>query len=479
MTSLGLVILIIVGVVIAVTLASVALGFAIKNNNNQSIASETGFLGGTGSTGPSGSCGNTGSLGNAGVTGATGIAGIAGATGTTGSTGAPGLTGFTGVTGAQGIAGSATNTGATGPTGGLIPTFSPNQVILLASTTTGYAQKTDSTVVGAWGLAMDFASALPNQVDFWLAANGKKNEVQTGFISKNRYAWTSNVGAVGIDPLVNATMTQLSLIDRIVRPSGVVANFSPSAFPISAGGITGPAKIILVTEEGRILGHNPAVDPGLIEVQTGPADANFKGCTILNNQLYVANWQAGLVEVYNSNFQHINAFTDPDEELIAVDGYSIFNVENINGEIFVAIAYGNGETLPIPGLGNGYVDVFSGAGTFIRRFASRGVLNAPWAMLFVPSFASTTGRDEVAIVNNGDGTSHTYLYSNGLLLNQGTDQFGNPLILDNPYAVVSTPFAAPPQTLFAASVAQQEEGVVGVAVGGAPALNPVLPFLGT
>jgi hypothetical protein len=98
-------------------------------------------------------------------------------------------------------------------------------------------------------------------------------------------------------------------------------------------------------------------------------------------------------------------------------------------------------------------------------------------MYLVPAFASSSGRDEVVVGNNGSGNAELYLYSNGMKLDNARDQFGNTILFDSVFGIVTAPFASVGQTLFCGSVAQQNEGAVGVAFGG-PSLNPNAPFPG-
>ena len=56
---------------------------------------------------------------------------------------------------------------------------------------------------------------------------------------------------------------------------------------------------------------------------------------------------------------------------------------------------------PVRGDGLGFVDVFSTNGKFLRRFASRGVLNAPWGVVRAPIGFGKFGGD-VLIGNFGN-----------------------------------------------------------------------------
>jgi uncharacterized protein (TIGR03118 family) len=59
------------------------------------------------------------------------------------------------------------------------------------------------------------------------------------------------------------------------------------------------------------------------------------------------------------------------------------------------------------GAGLGYVDIFDMSGNFVSRFASAGVLNAPWGVALAPTgFGSMAG--DVLVGNFGDGHINAY-----------------------------------------------------------------------
>lgn len=371
--------------------------------------------------------------------------------------------------------------GNVGPTGTAAPpaalTYSPTQVILLYSSLTGYAAGTDDDVQGAWGLALDSATITANSVDFYLTGNGFASEV--GTFQKYRYSFEINTGATGIDPVILPMASENVNIAQIPKMTGLVENTNPAAFSIEYDGVTGPAKMIFVTQNGQIYGFSDQVSTGpvLVASETG---ASYMGCTILGNNFYAANWNTAQVDMFGPSFQYLSSFGDPDPTIVDVSGYSMYNVQAINGEIFAALAYANAQAYPIYGNGNGFIDIFTPSGTFVRRFTSRGELNTPWAMFFIPAQAAPVARPEIAVGNSGSGQALLFTYPDGVLVTQGKDQFNNTLSLDNAQAIVALPFAppAPAQYLFAASIANRSQGVFGIGIV-APALNPVEPFPGT
>jgi uncharacterized protein (TIGR03118 family) len=56
------------------------------------------------------------------------------------------------------------------------------------------------------------------------------------------------------------------------------------------------------------------------------------------------------------------------------------------------------------GAGLGYVNIFDANGTFVKRFASAGSLNAPWGIAIAPAgFGAAAG--DLLIGNFGDGAA--------------------------------------------------------------------------
>jgi uncharacterized protein (TIGR03118 family) len=112
--------------------------------------------------------------------------------------------------------------------------------------------------------------------------------------------------------------------------------------------------------------------------------------------------------VFDSSFKPVTlaagAFTDP---AIPV-GFAPFNVQAINGNIYVAYAKQDANREDeVAGAGLGYVDVFTPEGTLISRVASQGALNAPWGIALAPAGFGKFGND-LLIGNFGDGTINAY-----------------------------------------------------------------------
>ena len=209
-------------------------------------------------------------------------------------------------------------------------------------------------------------------------------------------------------------------------PTGVVFNGTSSAF--------NGAQFIFVTENGTIntwTGVKTDKTAPII-VDNSAANAVYKGAALgtfkKKQYLYVANFKAQTVDVYNSSFTktHVTAkFPDPG----LPKGYSPFNVTNINNELYVAYAkHAAGATDETAGAALGVVDVFGTDGKLIRRFAAGGKLNAPWGVALAPSNFGAFSND-ILVGNFGDGKITAFNQA-GVRKGQLSDANDDPIVLE-------------------------------------------------
>jgi len=190
----------------------------------------------------------------------------------------------------------------------------------------------------------------------------------------------------------------------------MVWNPNPGQFVIP--GTTVGATFIFDGEDGTITAWNPAADPVVaghstasLVIDNSGAGAVYKGLAYGTNArgnfLFATNFHSGAIEAYNTSFQLTaldGTFTDPNLPA----GYAPFGIANIDGDLFVTYAKQDAAKHdPVRGDGLGFVDVFSTSGRFVRRFASRGVLNAPWGVVRAPIGFGAFGGD-VLIGNFGN-----------------------------------------------------------------------------
>ncbi len=210
-------------------------------------------------------------------------------------------------------------------------------------------------------------------------------------------------------------------------PDGTVFNTASSGFVISKDGVSAPSRFLFATEDGTIAGWNPAVDPthAVIAVDrstaTDPAGdrgAVYKGLALVStpagNFLYATNFRFGTVEVFDSNFNLVNTFTDP----TVPAGFAPFGIHNIGGDLFVTFAKQDAAKFDDDaGPGHGFADVFAPNGDLLQRLASRGKLDSPWGVTLAPTTFGAFGGD-ILVGNFGNGRINAFAPSTGQFLGQ-------------------------------------------------------------
>lgn len=290
----------------------------------------------------------------------------------------------------------------------------------LVSDIDGVARFTDSNLVNPWGLA--FGPTTP----FWVADNN--GNVSTLY---NGHGQAFPVGS----PLVVQIPTPTSPTGG--TPTGLVFNGTGN-FVVSANAKSGSSLFLFSAEDGTILGWSPAVNvtSAVIVKDNSGSGAVYKGLAIASTPkgsfLYVTNFHAGVVEIYDKDFNPVKTFTDPNVDL----NFAPFGIQNIGSKLVVTFAL---QKLPDrhddqAGPGNGFVDVFETDGTLVRRFASHGTLNSPWGLALAPD---NFGRfsHHLLVGNFGDGRINAFDLDSGDFDGQLIDPEGNPLAVNGLWAL--------------------------------------------
>lgn len=255
----------------------------------------------------------------------------------------------------------------------------------LVSDLPGVARVMDPNLINPWGLSQGPTTPV------WAADQG--TSVSTIY-----------PGAVGASPI---TIAPLIVSIPGGPPTGTVFNLSPTGFTVSVGGATGTARFMFATLGGAIVAWTPEIAPATQAhvVATTPGAA-YTGLTQLGSRLYAADFAGGKIDVFDDQFQPVTGAGFRDPTLPA--GFKPFNVQKLFGQIYVAYALSDPATgRDVPGVGNGFVDVYTANGRFVRRLASAGQLNSPWGLVVAPSrFGRFSG--DVLVGNFGDGMIHAY-----------------------------------------------------------------------
>lgn len=257
----------------------------------------------------------------------------------------------------------------------------------LVSDVAGAAILQDTNLVNAWGIS--FGATSP----FWVSANG------TG--KSTLYSVTNNaLGAVQVSKLgleVN--------IPGEGNPTGQVSN--------NTGGFNNDA-FLFASEDGTISGWRGALGTNA-EVLATRSNAVYKGIALASTTagpvLLAANFSEATVDVYATNGTLMMQLQDPQ----APAGYAPFNVQSVNGMIFVTFALQDLDKRDdVPGPGHGLIDVLDpNTGTFHRFVTGSDAggrnrqINSPWGVALAPA---SFGRhsNQLVVGNFGSGTIMTF-----------------------------------------------------------------------
>lgn len=271
------------------------------------------------------------------------------------------------------------------------------------------AQITDPGLKNGWG--MSFGPTSP----FWVSSTGAGTSV-----------------LYNVDPATQATAKAglTVAIPGAGLPTGQVFNGNSASFN---GNL-----FLFVSLDGTVSGWRPSLGTSAETLVPGSSDNVYTGAAIGsvggNDYLYAANFKAGTVDVYNGTGGQSSlpgSFIDPN----LPDGYAPFNVQNLDGVLYVAYAQQDNMTgKEAAGPGLGVVDKFALNGDFLGRVASGGTLNAPWGLAIAPSSFGAMARD-LLVGNFGDGRIGIYDPDTLMPMGQVMDASNQPIAIDGLWAI--------------------------------------------
>ena len=310
----------------------------------------------------------------------------------------------------------------------------------LLSDMRGIAEHTNRALINPWG----FAETPDGQ--FEIAANGSGDALRV-----NAEGQVIGKPVPLQPPLGSPPGTATS-------PNGTVLN-TTSDFVISDDGKSAPAQFIFSTEDGTIVGFNPQVDKkeGILAAQASDG-AVYKllaeAPNAMGNFLFATDFHNNKIDVFDKNFDKVTlgqggwgTFTDPNEP----DGFAPFGVKlvNLNGQNVLFVTYakqkGPDNHDDQEGPGNGFINIFTTTGEFIKRFATGTAvidpntgqlgdapLNSPIGAAIAPAGFGPGGKFGGALLIGNFGDSHVTAFDlqTGQVLGQLTDVHGNPLTLN-------------------------------------------------
>jgi uncharacterized protein (TIGR03118 family) len=296
-------------------------------------------------------------------------------------------------------------------------------VVPLVSDQPGVAPNTDPNLVNAWGLTSGPTTP------WWVADNGTdKSTLYRGMDGQ----------------------PQALVVDVHNAPTGTVFNPTTNAFVLPTGGI---ARFLFDTEEGKVLGWNPAQGTSSVVVADLGDGAIYKGLAVAvaagGPRLYAADFHNAKVDVFDGSFNPVpGGFVDP----TLPSGYAPFGIQTIGNRVFVSYAQQDADAEDeVAGQGKGFVDAYDTAGNLLGRVAQHGQLNAPWGLALAPAgFGRFAGG--LLVGNFGDGEINVYAEHNGHFTHAGElrDESGKALSIDGLWAleVGQGGNNGPPGTLF-------------------------------
>ena len=317
----------------------------------------------------------------------------------------------------------------------------------LVSDVSNLALHTDAVLKNAWGLSHG-----PN-TPFWVSDAG--TDLST------LYDGTGSKRALQVVIPGPASAPGVPAV-----PTGNLFN-PTSGFLVSSSVPTSKAFFIFAGATGTISAWNPGVDllHAILKVDNFKSGASYTGIAMGTNSsgtfLFAANFTQARIDVFDSSFAPATlagAFNDP----MVPSGFGPFDIENIDGMLFVTYAKIGANGRDVPGIGNGFVAIFDTTGVLVRHFASQGTLNSPWGMAIAPATFENAAGD-LLVGNFGDGRINVFRLSDGRFRGQLKID-GQPIVIPGLWALVDGIGArnADPNTVyFTAGINNQADGLFG------------------
>lgn len=334
------------------------------------------------------------------------------------------------------------------------------QVNLVANKAMYGPKVVDPTLRNAWGLAW-----APVGIAWVNSQRGGVSELYTG------------EGAIVRPPVLIP-----SPIDTMGgAPTGIIFN-STKGFILPN---MAKAAFIFVGVDGVVSAWNGAAGNKAFRVANNSATSAYTGLTLAwdngRNLLYAANFRTGKIDAWDTSWMPVSLpFHDAD----LPKGYAPYNIQAVGSWLFVSYAKVAANGHEAVGEGLGFVDIFNPDGSFVKRFASMGRLNAPWGMTMAPagfleekdmseghgtgSMGKGEGKNDLSVPvilvgNFGDGRINVFAQDGQFL---GRLQSHNKtIVIDGLWALGFAPATAtsidPMRLYFTAGPADESDGLFG------------------
>jgi len=264
-------------------------------------------------------------------------------------------------------------------------------ITYLTSDITAVGPNLDAHLVNPWGMSISPTGA------WWISDNG------TGLSTLYDGNGVPQSLVVAIPP---------ALSGNTGTPTGTVFNASTTDFKVH----NQATPFLFCTEDGTLSGWY-AGTTAFIAVNNNSSGAVYKGMALAQaggaNYIYVTNFHAGTVEVYDGTFTPHTFSSGQFTDSTIPTGFAPFNIQLIGSNLVVTYAKQDAAKHDdVPGPGNGYVDIFDTQGNLVRRLQHVLYLNSPWGVVQAPASFSGFGND-LLIGNFGSGLITAYNLSTG------------------------------------------------------------------
>jgi uncharacterized protein (TIGR03118 family) len=251
----------------------------------------------------------------------------------------------------------------------------------LVSNISGLATITDPTLVNPWGFSHSATSP------FWISDQGTNSSTLytvTGPTAVAKVPINAPSGLVGIPTIAGVPN----------GPTGQVSNSNSATFLLGSSN----ARFIFADLNGSIAAWNGGANATIkYSNPPGTTAALFTGLAINQAQtlLYAANSAVGGgIQVFDSTFAATslgaNAFATP--AAISQMGFVTFNVQDLNGKVYVTYAPAGRTAQTGATSGQGAVAVFDEAGNLLQVYTGPEFA-APWGVALAPSTFGMYGGD--------------------------------------------------------------------------------------
>ena len=283
------------------------------------------------------------------------------------------------------------------------PALAQYKLTKLTSNQPGNAKHMDGLLQNAWGL--DYAPGAP----FW--------------VSDENNGWSTLYDGAGVPQTLQVIVPSASGSGP-GSPTGLVYNGS-TEFQIESW----TSLFLFATLDGTIQGWSH-FEPSqtLIGVDNSKNKASYTGLAITSkssgNFIYAADTFHNRVDIYDGTFTFVKSFTDSK----IPKGFVVSGIRDINGKLYVAY-------VDAAGGAGGYIDIYTEAGTFVKRFAQGKPLNQPWGFAVAPkNFGPLSGT--LLISNNTNtGTINGFNLTTGKFVGTIKNSANKPITINQLWAI--------------------------------------------